>query len=143
MKERMMRIALWIAGLLLVLVVALALWVRLAPSDPARWHVDPATTADPTTPNFARVDRVVALPPAEVAARIAAMASAEGAVRLAGDDTHATWIARTRLMGYPDYVSLRLTPEAGGTRIQALSRSRFGQGDMGVNAARLARWLPQ
>ena len=138
-----MRIALWIAGLLLVLAVALALWVRLAPSDPARWHVDPATAPDPTTPNFARVDRVVALPLPEVAARIAALASAEGAVRLAGDETHTTWLARTRLMGYPDYISLRLTPEGEGTRIQALSRSRFGRSDLGVNAARLVRWLPE
>ena len=138
-----MRIALWIAGLLLVLAAAVALWVRLAPSDPARWHVDPATTPDPTTPNFARADRIVALPLPEVAARIAAVATTEGAVRLAGDDTHATWIARSRLMGYPDYISLRLTPEGEGTRIQALSRSRFGYGDQGVNAARLARWLPE
>ena len=28
--------------LLALLVVAGAAWVRLAPSDPARWHVDPA-----------------------------------------------------------------------------------------------------
>lgn len=137
-----MRIALIALGGLVLVAVAMALWVRLAPSDPGRWHVDPATTADPVTPNFARVDRLVALPLAEVAARIATAARRDGAVRLAGDDRHGTWIARSRRMGFPDYISLRLTPEGEGTRLQALSRSRFGSGDLGVNAARLARWLP-
>lgn len=138
-----MRIAVWTLGALLLLAGALALWVRMAPSDPARWHVDPATTPDPATPNFARADRLVALGPAEVARLIAAQATREGAERLAGDDGHATWVARSRLMRYPDYISLRLIPEGGGTRIQALSRSRFGSGDLGVNAARLERWLPR
>ena len=132
---------------LIVLFAGFALWVRIAPSDPARWHVDPRTATDPTTPNFARVDRVVALPPATVAERIAARARAEGAERLAGDDVFATWIARSRLMRYPDYVSIRLipesTPDGTATRIVALSRARFGYGDGGVNAARLRRWLPQ
>ncbi|MCB1391419.1 MAG: DUF1499 domain-containing protein [Rhodobacteraceae bacterium] len=117
-------------------------YVRLAPSDAARWHVDPLTAADPDTPNFARVDRVVTLSPETVAERIAARARTEGAVRLAGDDAHATWIARTALMRYPDYVSIRLIPEGEGTRIVAFSRSRFGYGDRGVNRARLRRWLP-
>ena len=128
--------------LLFVLFVGFAIWVRIAPSDPARWHVDPLTAPDPTTPNFARADRVVALPLAEVAARIAQRATSEGAVRLAGDDTWSTWVARTRTMRYPDYVSIRLLPDGNGTRIVALSRSRFGYGDGGVNAARLRRWLP-
>lgn len=130
-------------GLVSVLLgVALLGWIRFAPSDPARWHLDPATTPDPTTPNFARVDRVVAMPPAEVAAAIAARATHEGAWRLAGDAAFATWVQRSRRMGYPDYVSIRLTAEGAGTRIEALSRSRFGRGDGGVNQARLRRWLP-
>lgn len=127
----------------LALALALALYVRFAPSDPVRWHVDPQSATDPTTPNFHRVDRVVAAPPSEVAARIAARAGIEGARLLAGDPaTHATWIARTPLMRYPDYVSIRLIPEGEGTRIVAFSRARFGSGDQGVNRARLRRWLP-
>ena len=127
---------------LAALALAAAVWVRVAPSDPAVWHVDPVTAPDPTTPNFARVDRLVALPPAEVAARIEAVARTEGAVRLAGDPMFTTWIARTARMRFPDYVSIRLTPEGEGTRLVALSRSRFGRGDQGVNRARLGRWLP-
>lgn len=138
-----MRIAVWSLGVFGLLAGMLALWVRLAPSDPVRWHVEPATTPDPATPNFARADRFVALTPAEVARHIAQQARRDNAELLAGDDSHATWVARSRLMRYPDYISLRLIPEGEGTRIQALSRSRFGSGDLGVNAARLERWLPR
>lgn len=130
-------------GLLAVAGVGVVGYVRYAPSDAARWHVDPVTAVDPTTPNFARVDRVVAMPPGAVAEGIAARARAEGAERLAGDDGFATWIARTPRMRFPDYVSIRLIPEGQGTRIVAFSRSRFGVGDHGVNRARLQRWLPQ
>ncbi|WP_209425583.1 DUF1499 domain-containing protein [Pararhodobacter sp. SW119] len=122
--------------------VAFALWVRFAPSDPGRWHVDPASAPDPSRPNFARADRVVPMPPDEARDRFHAIATGKGAELLAGDDQLATYVARTRRMRFPDYLSLRFDPaEGGGTRIQALSRARFGRGDMGVNAARLRRWL--
>ena len=132
-----------LALVIVLLVVAVLGWIRLAPTDAARWHLDPATTPDPTTPNFARVNRVVAMPVADVAAAIAARAQGEGARRLAGDDAFATWVQRSRLMGYPDFISIRLTAEGAGTRIEALSRARFGHGDLGVNQARLRRWLPE
>ena len=133
----------WIAAAVVLAALGLGAWIRLAPSDPVRWHVDPVTAPDPATPNFARVDRVVAMPMDRVAAAIAARAQAEGAVMLAGQGDHLTWLARTRWVGYPDYVSLRLLPADGGTRIVALSRSRFGHSDLGVNAERLDRWLPR
>jgi hypothetical protein len=133
---------LWIglAGVLLV-AVTLVLYIRLAPSDPAVWHVDPDRTPDPATPNFARADLIIPLPPDEVAARIAVTAMGERAIPLAGEGPFVTWLSRTPLMRYPDYVSIRLHPVEGGTRLVALSRSRFGQGDMGANRARLDRWL--
>lgn len=139
--------AMTLLALLVVCLIALGLgfaaYVRLAPSDPGRWHVDPLTAPDPTSPNFARIDRLVALPSAEAAALIAGRARVEGAVVLAEDGAGTTWIARTALMRYPDYVSIRIIPEGEGTRIVAFSRSRFGYGDRGVNRARLARWLPE
>lgn len=135
-----MKRAMTLIGLLLLIIGGVMLYIRLAPSDPARWHVDPLSAPDPATPNFARLNLMLTAPPDTVAARLSAHAEAEGGQRLAGDDRHATWLMRTPLMGYPDFVSVRLIPEAGGTRIVALSRSRFGHGDHGVNAARLARW---
>lgn len=141
------RMILFLTLALLCLVLALGAYIRLAPSEPAVWHVDPGTAPDPATPNFSRVDRVVSLPADAVAAAIRAAAEGDGATLLAGtlgaEPRHATWIARTKLMRYPDYVSIRLIPEGAGTRIIALSRSRFGHGDLGVNGERLQRWLPE
>ena len=132
---------LWFGLLSLAMVVALLLYIRLAPSDPARWHVDPLTAPDPGRPHFARLDLMIDIAPETAAIRLRARAEAEGGTRLAGDDAHATWLLRTRLMGYPDYVSILLIPADRGTRVVALSRSRFGRSDWGVNAARLARWF--
>ncbi|MCC5969863.1 MAG: DUF1499 domain-containing protein [Pararhodobacter sp.] len=130
-----------LAGLILLLALGLALYIRFAPSDPARWHGDPESIPDPRTPNFARLVLDIALPGDTVHGRITAQARREGAVPLAGDPALMTWVARTRLMKFPDYVTIRLDETAQGTRVTALSRSRFGHGDHGVNAARLQRWI--
>ena len=130
----------FLAALLLAF-AGFALWVRIAPTDPGVWHVEPASAPDPSTPNFARVDRMTSLSPDETAAAITAQAQAEGAGILAGDWPHVTFIARTRLMAYPDFVSIRLNAVDGGTQVIAFSRSRFGYGDAGVNRARLRRWI--
>jgi uncharacterized protein (DUF1499 family) len=127
-----------------ILLAGILLWVRVAPSDPARWHVDPVTVADPTTPNWARIapGEIVA-PAGTLAPRIEAALVAEPAVTLlAGTlaEGWATYLQRSRLMGYPDYVSIRIVPAGEGQEtVAVLSRSRFGQSDLGVNAARLAR----
>ncbi|MCC6002349.1 MAG: DUF1499 domain-containing protein [Pararhodobacter sp.] len=142
MKGQTMTILLTIPALMAAAFLAFALWVRLAPHDPAVWHVDPAATPDPASPNFARRTVESPLPPNAVRAHIDRAARAEGATLLAGDEMHFTYVARTRLMRYPDLVSFRLIPvDGGGTRLMALSRARFGHSDMGVNAARLDRWL--
>lgn len=140
--RRLMVLVIAALAVLLLAFAGFALWVRFAPTDPARWHLDPATAPRPTTPNWAEADRVSQLPPAQIAQSIATRARAEGATRIAGDDRFDTWEARSRLMGYPDYVTIRLTPAGEGTRIQAFSRARYGYGDGGVNSARLRRWLP-
>lgn len=126
---------------LIAFAAGLLVYVRLAPSDPARWHIDPLALPDPASPNFARADELIAAPAETVAARLAAVAQAEGAVRLAGDDRFATWVSRSRWMGFPDYTTIRLEPAEGGTRLIALARARFGYSDLGVNRARLERWI--
>ena len=142
MKGRAMNILMVLIFLGAAAFLAFALWVRFAPNDPARWHGDPAAFPDPATPNFARRTVDSPLSPDALRTRLERAAQAEGAEVLAEEDGLVTWIARTRLMAYPDFVSIRLDrAEDGGTRLTALSRSRFGRSDMGVNAARLDRWL--
>jgi uncharacterized protein (DUF1499 family) len=48
-----------------------------------------------------------------------------------------TYIVRTKWMGFPDYVTVQ--SKSDGVRIH--SRLRFGRSDIGVNAARLDRWI--
>ena len=141
----------WTVKKMLYLLIALGLllagilvWVRVAPSDPAVWHVDPVAAPDPATPNWARLPAgEITAPTGTLAPRIARVMAAEPRMTLlagAPESGWTTWVQRSRLMGYPDYISVRVLPAgAGQETVAVLSRSRFGQSDLGVNAARLAR----
>jgi uncharacterized protein (DUF1499 family) len=51
-------------------------------------------------------------------------------------------VARTPVMAFRDDVVIRITAQAGeGTRVDMRSASRFGQADLGNNAARIASFL--
>src|SRR5258706_11313429 len=52
------------------------------------------------------------------------------------------YVQRSQLMRYPDTIVVRFFDRPGGHSTIALySRSQLGRGDMGVNLARLQRWL--
>lgn len=52
------------------------------------------------------------------------------------------YIQRSRLMGFPDTVVIRFFERPDGRSTLALySRSQLGKGDLGVNRARIERWL--
>lgn len=131
--------------------VGLGAYIRLAPSDPARWHEDPRLVTRPASPNFHlirmvggdEIPRVFQMAPDMLAQRIDEIARAEGAKRLAGSVAagHMTYVTRTRLMGYPDYTSVLIEPAGEGAMVLAYARARFGHSDLGVNRARLTRWL--
>ena len=52
----------------------------------------------------------------------------------------AQWVARSRLMNYPDIVVAQIVPEGAATGLILYSRSLVGWSDLGVNAARLEAW---
>jgi uncharacterized protein (DUF1499 family) len=125
-----------------VAVAGIAAWVRLAPSDPARWHTDPVLGASGPGSHAARV--TLPLPPADALAALDAVAMAEPrTVRLAGSpaDGRITWISRSRLWGFPDYITASAIPDGTGATLVVHARLRFGTSDLGVNAARVTRWL--
>lgn len=130
------------------IVIFAAVAFRVMPVDAARYHIRPALAVPLSTPNFVLMvgDEALVLPRnlADVAADVALKAASDGAVLLAGqpEDGFVTYVYRSRLMGFPDALSLTLDPtDEGGTRVQIFSRSRFGYGDLGVNAARVADWV--
>ena len=50
-------------------------------------------------------------------------------------------VATTRWFGFKDDVVVRLTPAAGGARVDVRSKSRVGRSDVGANAKRIERFL--
>lgn len=136
-----------IALVLLVLLAGVMAWVRLAPSDPARWHTDVAAAAPAgLVPGqvAAQAGGAFLLLPggAEVLARLDAVAMATPrTLRLAGSvqEGRITWVTRSLIWGFPDYTTAQLGPD--GVVIHA--RLRFGESDLGVNAKRLEAWKAQ
>ncbi|MFP4328605.1 MAG: DUF1499 domain-containing protein [Paracoccaceae bacterium] len=126
-------------GLLVILVGLGGLaWIRLAPSDPLRWHVAPAVTDDADLPDGAK-RRVTGAGP-EALARLDAIARATPRTAvLAGSvaEGMVTYVTRSRLFGFPDYT----TVQRAGDDLLIHARQRFGRSDMGVNRARLDDWL--
>jgi uncharacterized protein (DUF1499 family) len=57
-------------------------------------------------------------------------------------DMSERYIQRSRLMGFPDTIVVRFFERPAGQSTLALySRSQLGKGDLGVNRARIERWL--
>ena len=145
-----MRVLGWAILVVVVLVAALAAYVRLAPSDPARWHTDPAE-AEPGPGRFVVKPEggdtdgpLLAMPPREALAALDAVARSTPRTRvLAGsvEEGRITYVTRSALWGFPDYTTAEAVPAEGGARLVVFARLRFGESDMGVNAARVRGWL--
>jgi hypothetical protein len=126
-------------ALLAGLVVVLGLFVRLAPSDLARWHKAP-----PILPvgDSAGLNSFIAVRQGDEAILERLIQIAETTprtARLAGSAQEGmiTYITRTRLWGFPDYSTIQFLEG----KLTVYARARFGQGDMGVNRARVEGWL--
>lgn len=163
-----MRLALWILAVVLAVAVAALLVFRLAGPDRVwRWIAGPpdlgpvafGTLTRPDTPNAylvcppgacerARPDRVspvYAVPPEELArAAVAVLDGMERTRRVddRGEPLRARFVARTRLMRFPDTVSLEAMPadaegETPASAIAIYSRSQLGRSDLGENRRRV------
>ncbi len=136
---------------LLILIAAAILWVRIAPSNASEWHVDPETIEKDMRPNqFLMRDGqdadslIFDMPAGDLAVKFNDVAlSKPNVVVLDGavSDLWVTYMQRTKLMAYPDYISVKITTEGDDkSRLTLYSRSRFGRSDLGVNKARIKAW---
>lgn len=128
--------------LFVVAIIAVLAFIRLAPSDPAKWNIAlnprPAILAAPSP------DAVVTLKggaymdlPASSFAALKSIATTTPRTQiLSQTPDRITWITRSKLIGFPDYTTAQITPAG----VTVYARLRFGGEDMGVNAARLTAW---
>lgn len=128
-------------------------YVRSLSHDVAQWHVDPQTAPDPSTPNWYRTSPggenpapVFAASVDELSAAFDRVVAAQSATELLADDRASggpvTWVQRSSLFGFPDYVSVSFLPSGdGGSTLAVFSRARLGQSDLGVNEKRVNAWL--
>lgn len=143
------------AGTILAILGPQRLWTRFGPADLG--DVDFATLARRDTPN----DALACLPrfcaaKADVAAPVFRRASGDvfravqGAlaqepdlerVEARPDQGTLRFVQRSRLLRFPDTVNVKLVPVDGGSAVLIYSRSQMGQRDMGVNRARIERWI--
>ncbi|WP_342747272.1 DUF1499 domain-containing protein [Oceaniglobus roseus] len=139
---------LWIV--LAVIVAALA-YVRLAPSDPARWNVDPLSVEAPEGNGWLvrpeggnAAGEVFACAPEVLLEELDRIAMNSARTRrLAGSvaEGQITYVSRSRVFGFPDYTTVSSLATAGGSTPVLFGRQRFGMRDLGVNEARVKEWL--
>lgn len=138
-----MKWVLIVLGVLVVAAVIGVIYVRSATHDPAQWHIDPATVTEVRERNEYLGDLAVEGLREDVADALDGLLRGDefGAERLAGDLTEgwATYVVKTPLIGFPDYLSVRVSDAENGARAIIYSRSRFGDSDLGANKARVER----
>ena len=154
----MMRILKWLAIIVVLATAGAAVTFRMVGDDPAMWHKDPATTERTGKPNdylvapdgaaSAKPDlvsKVHASEPRDLLFQFDAIAQPSGAKIIAGsvDELWITYVQRTMILGFPDYISVKAVPVEGGSALIIWSRSRFGHSDLGVNKKRIDGWLNQ
>ena len=133
------------------LIFLTAIWARIAPSSPANWHVDPEVVEKKLRQkryfmhDGQDVDSLIFdLDPLDLAEKVDSIARSQPKVTVlegSAKSGNVTYVQRTKLIAYPDYISIKISPEiAGKSRLTIYSRSRFGYFDYGVNKARVKAW---
>ena len=151
------RLRYWVVAALLLPAAAAFAVINISGHDPARWHVDPATVRPGGKPN-----QYLAAPPgATVApsdartllyqesarvllARFDAIARAQPRTQVVAgnlDSLMITYVQRSRVIGFPDYLTVKAVATEGGAGLIIYSRARYGRRDFGVNRAPVEAWL--
>jgi len=129
------------------IVVLLLVYVRLAPSDPARWHRQAAISGAETKQlkgGYIWRKAIEGDGKAELAALDKYALATDRTERLVGsvEEGQMTYITRSKVCGFPDYTTVSLINGQDGQRIlEIYGRLRFGRSDLGVNANRIKGWV--
>ncbi|WP_299281998.1 DUF1499 domain-containing protein [uncultured Tateyamaria sp.] len=132
-----MKVVLYIVVSLIVLVLIAVPYIRFAPADEARWHVQ--IEADQDRDLTGGAIRVVEAPAAALAEVDRAARALPRTQVFAGSvaENHITYVTRSKFFGFPDYTTVQHVDG----RLKMFGRLRFGRSDLGVNGKRLERLL--
>ena len=132
--------------IVLLIVLAFLAYVRLAPSDPVRWHRQAAIAGTETKQlkgGYIWRKVVDGDGTAELKALDQAAMASPSTERLTGsvEEGQVTYISRTKIIGFPDYTTAGIYDVEGQTVLEVYGRLRFGRSDLGVNANRIKGWV--
>ena len=133
--------------LLIGLSLAAMIWIRFSPIDMDQFHVDPADADEPAGNGFRLIGREAPRFPGhpdtvlqafiDIALNEPRTRQVEGGI----DEGMISFVSRTKIMGFPDIITVKATDELEETKLSVISRARYGGSDWGVNRERLDRWL--
>ena len=127
-------------------------YIRFAKPNESNWHVDPELVSRNDLRNSFLINSkssnffFYAVPVKELYQELYTIFEEDRCQRVFGDieDGLITFVCRSRLFGFPDYVSIRFRElETGVSTLSVFSRSRFGIYDFGKNKKRVNNWLQQ
>ena len=153
----MKRVVLWIAALAVLTTAGVAIFMRTLDHPIETWHADPTEVvrgqvqndylvapegASRSEPN--RLFEARDISPKDLLFlfdSIAANAPRTAQIAMDEDGLTVTYVQKSMLFAFPDYISVKAVPVGEGAGLVIWSRSRFGVSDLGVNGARIDDWL--
>ena len=134
----------WLEAALLSILIAVAaviVWARTLDVPAHRYHRTggPDTPGDHRAGNGFTAVRAVAEPAEALRALSEVAETAARTTRLAGSVAggHVSYVTRSRIFGFPDVTNIWISDG----RVHVRGKAVVGKGDMGVNRARVRRWL--
>ncbi len=130
---------------IIVIAVVSILVFRFTPVDHEPFHEDPGMP-DPQRSEVRLIGLEApryAATASEVLEEVLAIAKRDGAKLVQGgvEEGMMTFLTRTRIVGFRDYITVKAVDEPGGAKLAVLARPRLNGYDWGVNQKRLDRWL--
>ena len=144
----MKRVKMTFIAIILIVAVVLLVYVRLAPNKTDHWHQDPETVKSTGRPNDFRLAGSASvtfdIKQSNLSQIIMDYAAQQDRTELlvnTDDGQLMTFVQRSKLISYPDYITFKVTPKGDGANVSVFSRSRFGYRDFGVNKLRVETWI--
>ncbi len=127
----------------LLLVLVGWVYVRFAPADNAKFHVDATLAKSPRNGGY-RTSFDTLFSPDKILNEIDKTAkNTLKTMHLVGsiETGRITYVSRSAVIGFPDYITVQAAATDTGSTVTILSRLRFGAIDLGVNKARVQTWI--